>query len=87
MSSRKHEMEKISKLYKKYLNGPLGRGVLKRLKEGESFSIHSNEQILHITKQDGTAIIDIPPSTIQLNQRRALVRRFSSSPSKIESYA
>ena len=54
-------MERLSKLYLKYLNGPLGRGVLDRLKEGESFSIRSGEDTLHITKQKGKAIVDILP--------------------------
>ena len=63
MSSREQEIAKIAKMYSKYLNGPLGHGVMDHLKEGESFTIRSQDEMLEIVKQKGKAVvkvIDVP---------------------------
>ncbi|MFW9788359.1 MAG: hypothetical protein ACFFE2_08665 [Candidatus Thorarchaeota archaeon] len=59
MSSREQEIAKIAKMYTRYLNGPLGRGVMDHLKEGESFTIRSQEEMLEIFKEKGKAVVKI----------------------------
>jgi len=56
---RDKEQERITKLYSKYLNGPLGIGVMSHLEEGESFTIKSEDEIVRISKQNGKAIVRI----------------------------
>ena len=64
MSSREQEIAKIAKLYSKYLNGPLGYGVMNHLKEGESFTIRSQDEILEIIKQEGKAVVRVRNESI-----------------------
>ncbi len=59
MSSREQEIAKIAKMYARYLNGPLGHGVMDHLKEGESFIIRSQDEMLEIIKQKGKAVVKI----------------------------
>ncbi|MFX1559930.1 MAG: hypothetical protein ACFFBL_05045 [Promethearchaeota archaeon] len=59
MLSREQEIAKIAKMYAKYLNGPLGRGVMDHLKEGESFTIRSMDEIVEIIKRDGKAVVKV----------------------------
>jgi len=65
MSSREQEIAKIAKMYARYLNGPLGHGVMDHLKEGESFTIRSQDEKLEIIKRKGKAVVKIleNPST------------------------
>ncbi|MHA2285802.1 MAG: hypothetical protein ACXABZ_08010 [Candidatus Thorarchaeota archaeon] len=51
----------MAKMYVEYLNGPLGKGVLGRLKEGESFSLRSQKETLKVTKKRGRAEVVIIP--------------------------
>jgi len=59
MSTREKETDKITKMYSKYLNGPLGKGVMQHLKEGESFTIRSRDEFVRISKQQGKAVVRI----------------------------
>ncbi|MFW9964278.1 MAG: hypothetical protein ACFFCX_11980 [Candidatus Sifarchaeia archaeon] len=59
MSSREQEIAKIANMYSRYLNGPLGRGVMDHLKEGESFTIKSQFEVLEIMKLNGKAVVRV----------------------------
>jgi len=59
MSSREQEIAKIANMYSRYLNGPLGRGVMDHLKEGESFTIKSQFEMLKIMKLNGKAVVKV----------------------------
>jgi hypothetical protein len=59
MSSREQELAKLARMYSKYLNGPLGHGVMDHLKEGESFTIRSQNETLEIMKLEGKAIVKV----------------------------
>ena len=59
MSSREQELARIARMYSKYLNGPLGHGVMDHLKEGESFTIRSQDEILEIMKLKGKAVVKV----------------------------
>ena len=59
MSMREKEIDRIAQMYLKYLNGPLGRGVLVHLKEGESFTIRAHNELLRISKLRGKAEVRI----------------------------
>ena len=66
MSTREEEIAKIARMYARYLNGPLGHGVMDHLKEGESFTIRSQDEMLEILKQKGKAIVKVlEPSTTE----------------------
>ena len=56
---REKELDKITQLYLKYLNGPLGKGVMKHLKEGESFTIRAHDKLLRISKLRGKAKVNL----------------------------
>ena len=49
----------MAKLYMEYLNGPFGKKVLGRLKEGESFSLCSQYDVMKVTKESGKAVVRI----------------------------
>lgn len=73
MSSREQEIAKIAKMYSKYLNGPLGRGVMDHLKEGESFTIRSQDEMLEIIKRKGKAVVKVledPKGNASTNSER-----------------
>ncbi len=59
MSMREQELARIARLYARYLNGPLGHGVMDHLKEGESFTIRSQDETLEIIKVDGKAVVKV----------------------------
>lgn len=59
MSMREREVNKIAQMYLKYLNGPLGGGVMEHLKEGESFTIRSQDEMLRISKLQGKAVVRV----------------------------
>ena len=64
MSMREKELSKIAQMYLKYLNGPLGKGVMAHLQEGESFTIRAHDELLKISKLQGKASVRV----IQENQ-------------------
>ncbi len=68
MSTREQELAKIAKMYTKYLNGPLGSGVMNHLEEGESFTIKSQDEILEIFKRQGKAVVKILDSSTKMKQ-------------------
>jgi hypothetical protein len=72
MTMREKEINRIAQMYLKYLNGPLGKGVMEHLKEGESFTIRAHDEILRISKLEGKAIVKIleddKPSEIPTNR-------------------
>ncbi len=50
---------KLAKLYGELLNGPLGKEVLRSLKEGESFTLRSEvDMLLKVTKVKGKAVVE-----------------------------
>ena len=59
MSLRENEINRITQMYLKYLNGPLGKGVMDHLKEGESFTIKSQDDFVRISKKEGKAVVRI----------------------------
>ena len=59
MSSREQELAKLARMYSKYLNGPLGHGVMDHLGEGESFIIRSRDETLEIMKLEGKAVVKV----------------------------
>ncbi len=59
MDKRRKEMERMAVLYSEYLNGPFGKKVLGRLKEGESFSLCSRYDVMKVTKESGNAIVRV----------------------------
>lgn len=74
MSLREQEIAKIAKMYTRYLNGPLGHGVMDHLKEGESFTVRSQDEMLEIIKQKGKAVVKIleDPTTDATNRKSNL---------------
>ena len=59
MTMREKEINRIAQMYLKYLNGPLGKGVMEHLKEGESFTIRAHDELLRISKSQGKAEVKI----------------------------
>ena len=56
MSEREKDIARIARMYSKYLNGPLGNGVMNHLKEGESFTI---DRVIEIHKLKGKAVVKV----------------------------
>ena len=56
MSEREKDIARIARMYTKYLNGPLGSGVMDHLQEGESFTIN---KVIEIHKQKGKAVVKV----------------------------
>jgi len=56
---REKEVNRIAQMYLKYLNGPLGKGVMDHLKEGESFTVRAHEELICISKQKGQATVQV----------------------------
>lgn len=56
---RDKEIERIANIYRKYLNGPLGIGVMTHLKEGESFTISSQDERVSISKIEEKAVVKV----------------------------
>ncbi|TFG13863.1 hypothetical protein EU537_05230 [Candidatus Thorarchaeota archaeon] len=61
MDARREEIERMAKIYMEYLNGPIGKGVLGRLEEGEEFSIKTQSEIMRVKKKDGKAVVEVEP--------------------------
>ena len=59
MSKRERDLQKIAEHYMSYLNGPLGKGIMDHLKEGESCTIESKAEKLEITKMSGKAFVKV----------------------------
>lgn len=59
MSMREREVNRIAQMYLKYLNGPLGKGVMNHLKDGESFTIRAHDELLRISKLQGKAEVRV----------------------------
>ena len=59
MDKRRKEMERMAVLYMEYLNGPFGKKVLGRLKDGESFSLCSQYDVMKVTKESGRAVVRV----------------------------
>ena len=57
MSRRKDDPEKIIETYRKYLNGPLGGGVMEHLLEGASFTVHAQHELIEVSKNQGKAVV------------------------------
>lgn len=65
MSEREKDIARIARMYTKYLNGPLGSGVMDHLAEGDSFTIKPYDKTLEIHKRQGKAIVRILDSREQ----------------------
>jgi len=59
MDKRRKEMERMAKIYMEYLNGPFGKKAMGALKNGESFSLLSKDEIMKVTKERGKAIVRV----------------------------
>jgi hypothetical protein len=59
MAEREYEIDRIIETYLRYLNGPLGKGVMDHLWEGASFTIQANHDLVQVTKQEGKAVIRV----------------------------
>lgn len=70
MALREKEVNKIAQMYLKYLNGPLGKGVMEHLKEGESFTIRSQDEMLRISKMQGKAVVRVLPQESKSDQMK-----------------
>ena len=53
------ESERMVTRFSNYLNGPLGRGVLESIDEGEGFELQVPGYILRITKKSRTAVVEL----------------------------
>ena len=49
----------IIERFTKYLNGPMGKTILKNLDEGESFILQTADSRLKVTKKDKMAVVEI----------------------------
>jgi hypothetical protein len=56
---RVKELKRLAALYEEYLNSPLGKGVLDRLREGESYVMRTREDVIQFTKLEGKAIVHV----------------------------
>jgi hypothetical protein len=54
---REYDTEKIIETYLKYLNGPLGGGVMKHLLEGASFVVRAQHELIEVSKNHGKAVV------------------------------
>lgn len=59
MSERKYDIDKIVETYLKYLNGPLGKGVMEQLYEGASFTVRTNHELVEVSKYEGKAVVRV----------------------------
>jgi len=56
---RVKELKRLAALYEEYLNSPLGKGVLDRLREGESYVMKTQDDVIQFTKLEGKAIVHV----------------------------
>jgi hypothetical protein len=59
MSEREYDIDRIIETYLKYLNGPLGKGVMEHLLEGASFTVRANHELVQVSKYDGKAVVKV----------------------------
>ncbi len=59
MPKREYDIDKIIETYLKYLNGPLGKGVMEHLWEGASFTIRTNHELVQVSKNEGKAVVRV----------------------------
>ncbi|MBN2230150.1 MAG: hypothetical protein JW779_11230 [Candidatus Thorarchaeota archaeon] len=59
MSMREREIDRIIRMYQMYLNGPLGKRVMENLEDGESFTLKAHNEVFHISKIDGKAVVRV----------------------------
>jgi len=59
MSRREYDIDRIVDKYLKYLNGPLGKGVMEHLWEGASFTIRTNHELVEVSKYEGKAVVRV----------------------------
>jgi hypothetical protein len=59
MSEREYDIDRIIETYLKYLNGPLGKGVMEHLLEGASFTVRTNHELVQVSKYDGKAVVKV----------------------------
>ena len=59
MSERKYNIDRIIETYLKYLNGPLGKGVMEHLWEGASFTVRTNHELVEVSKYEGKAVVRV----------------------------
>jgi hypothetical protein len=57
MSKKEYDTDKIMETYLKYLNGPLGKGVMEHLHEGASFTVRANQKLVEVSKFEGKAVV------------------------------
>jgi hypothetical protein len=56
---RVKELKRLAALYQEYLNSPLGKGVLDRLREGESYVMKTQDDVIQFTKLEGKATVHV----------------------------
>ncbi len=49
---------RIARAYGKYFNSDQGGAFLKKLKEGESFTLRFEDELLKVTKHEGRAVVE-----------------------------
>jgi len=52
-------LRRLAALYEEYLNSPLGKGVLDRLREGESYVMKTQDDVIQFTKTQGKAVVQV----------------------------
>ncbi len=50
--------KELADRFQKHLNGPMGKGVLDNLDDGEVFTIENQEHILKIKKEHGKCVVN-----------------------------
>lgn len=65
---RVKELKRLASLYEEYLNSPLGKGVLDRLREGESFMMKTQDDVIRFTKTQGKAVVYVTKTSPQTGQ-------------------
>ena len=84
MSSREQEIAKIAKMYTKYLNGPLGRGVMDHLKEGIGLRGYAQQNPLLIYKKEGFELFQEMIARVKEETLGILFRIQLAEPEKID---
>jgi hypothetical protein len=59
MSEREYNIDKLIETYLKYLNGPLGKGVMDHLWEGASFTVRAHQELVQVAKHEGKAVVKL----------------------------
>lgn len=74
---RVKELKRLASLYEEYLNSPMGKGVLDRLREGESYMMKTQDDVIQFTKTEGRAVVYVTKGTPQT--RLSVTRQVRSS--------